>query len=50
MGGNFWSHGVDANRNTLETFLRYHHKKSLPPRRVEVDERFHPSTMESYSP
>ena len=25
MGEDFWSYGVEANRKTLETFLRHHH-------------------------
>lgn len=49
MGPEIWSYGLAGNENTLETFLRYHHEQALSPRRVEIGELFHPSTVESYS-
>ena len=49
MGGDIWPYGVGPNRKVLETFLGYHYAQGLSPRRVEVDELFHPATMESYS-
>lgn len=49
MGRDFWPYGLDANRAVLETFLRYHHAQGLSPRKVEVDELFHPATVEAYS-
>jgi 4,5-dihydroxyphthalate decarboxylase len=48
MGGDYWSYGVEANRKVLDTFLRHHHAQGLSPRRVTVEELFHPSTFESY--
>ena len=48
MGKDFWPYGVDANRKTLDTFLRHHHAQGLSARRVAVDELFHPSTLESF--
>jgi 4,5-dihydroxyphthalate decarboxylase len=48
MGRDFWSYGVEPNRNTLETFLRHHHAQGLSPRRLGVDEMFHPGTYESF--
>ena len=48
MGQDFWPYGVDANRKTLETFLRHHHGQGLSPRLVKVEELFHRSTLESY--
>jgi 4,5-dihydroxyphthalate decarboxylase len=48
MGEDFWPYGVDANRKTLEAFLRHHHAQGLSPRRVGVEELFHPSTLESF--
>ena len=47
MGRDYWSYGVDANRDLLETFLRHHHSQGLSKRKVEVDELFHPTTLES---
>lgn len=49
MGPDPWSYGVAANAKVLETFLGYHHDQGLSPRRVAVDELFHPATLESYS-
>ena len=48
MGEDFWSYGVAANRNTLDTFLRHHHAQGLSSRRVAVDELFHPATLEAF--
>lgn len=48
MGTDYWSYGVEANRKTLETFLRSHHAQGLSPRLVEVGELFHPGTYESF--
>lgn len=49
MGNDFWSYGVAANAKTLDTFLDHHHRQGLSPRRLGVDELFHPATMEAYS-
>jgi 4,5-dihydroxyphthalate decarboxylase len=48
MGEDFWPYGVDANRKTLEAFLRHHHAQGLSPRLVGLEELFHPSTLESF--
>ena len=48
MGEDFWSYGVEANRKTLETFLRHHHAQGLSPRQVTVEEMFHPGTLEAF--
>ncbi len=44
-----WTYGLAGNVEVLETFLRYHHAQGLTPRRVGVDELFHPGTTEAYS-
>ncbi|CAM4131997.1 ABC transporter substrate-binding protein [Palleronia rufa] len=50
MGPDPWTYGVtDANARVLDTFLGYHAAQRLSPRRVTVDELFHPSTVEAYS-
>ena len=49
MGRDFWSYGVEANRKTLDTFLRYHFEQGLSPRRVQVDELFHSGAVEAFS-
>ena len=49
LGEDYWSYGVQANRRTLETFVRHHHCQGLSERLVPVEDIFHPSTYESYS-
>src|SRR5579862_5199380 len=49
MGHDFWSYGVAPNRKVLDYFLAQHHLEGLSPRRVSVDEMFHPSTYETFS-
>ncbi|MGR3424563.1 MAG: ABC transporter substrate-binding protein [Sagittula sp.] len=49
MGQDPWTYGVVGNAHVLEKFLGYHHAQGLSPRRVSVDELFHPSTQEAYS-
>lgn len=48
MGEDFWPYGLDANRRTLEAFLRHHHAQGLSSRLVKPDELFHPGTLESF--
>ncbi len=48
LGNDFWSYGVQANRNTLDAFLRHHHQQGLSSRKVSIDELFHPATYETY--
>jgi 4,5-dihydroxyphthalate decarboxylase len=48
MGDDFWSYGVDANRRTLESFLKHHHSQGLSPRLVKVEELFHPGALETF--
>ncbi|TDE00706.1 ABC transporter substrate-binding protein [Jiangella asiatica] len=40
MGEDFWSYGVEANRATLEAFVRYAHVQGLLPEPVDVDDIF----------
>lgn len=49
MGDDIWPYGLTQNRNVLKTFLRYHFEQGLSPRKVDVEELFHPATLESYS-
>lgn len=48
MGADFWPYGVPANRRTIETLLDQHHAQGLSARRVELEEVFHPSTLEAF--
>lgn len=49
MGENFWPYGVADNVAALEAFCEMHFQQGLSPRRLNVDELFHPSTYEAYS-
>jgi 4,5-dihydroxyphthalate decarboxylase len=44
MGADFWPYGIEANRHTLETFLRYSHDQGLAKRPLSADEIFVPET------
>jgi 4,5-dihydroxyphthalate decarboxylase len=46
MGDDYWPYGIEANRKTLDAFLRYHHSQGLSPWPMKLDELFLPSTME----
>jgi 4,5-dihydroxyphthalate decarboxylase len=48
MGDDFWPYGFKPNRETLATFLRYHHEQGLSRRLLTPEELFAPETMESY--
>jgi ABC-type nitrate/sulfonate/bicarbonate transport system substrate-binding protein len=47
MGDDFWSYGLEPNRETLATFLRYHHEQGLSRRRFTPQELFAPESLES---
>jgi 4,5-dihydroxyphthalate decarboxylase len=47
MGGTeFWPYGIERNRETLSTFLRYSHEQGLSPRQMQPEELFAPETLE----
>ncbi len=48
MGEDFWAYGVEANRKVIDYFLGQHHSQGLSPRRVRVEELFHPGTLETF--
>jgi 4,5-dihydroxyphthalate decarboxylase len=47
MGNDYWSYGFKTNRAELETVCRYSHEQHLAVRRVNVEELFHPSVLET---
>lgn len=50
LSADLWSYGLGAgNRAALDYFLDAHHAQGLSPRRVAVDEMFHPATHERFS-
>ncbi len=47
MGQDFWPYGVEANRKTLETFMRYSFEQGLTTRLLKVDELFTKETVDT---
>lgn len=48
MGQDFWPYGVESNRKTLETFLRYAVEQGLTERKLSVDELFPRQTIDTF--
>jgi hypothetical protein len=48
MGHDYWPYGIELNRKTLETFLRYCQEQPLSNRNMEVDELFAHETLQVY--
>ncbi|MFZ5850468.1 MAG: ABC transporter substrate-binding protein [Actinomycetota bacterium] len=46
LGRDFWSYGLEGNRETLATFLRYHYEQGLSARLRSPDELFAPESVE----
>ena len=48
MGEDYWPYGVEPNRHTLETFLRYSYEQSLSKRLLKPEDIFAPESLESW--
>jgi 4,5-dihydroxyphthalate decarboxylase len=48
MGHDYWPYGVEPNRKTLETFLRYSQEQGLSTRIMNVDELFAQETLDTF--
>lgn len=48
LGQNYWSYGFNENRDTIATFLRYHHEQGLSQRLLTPEELFAPETLEAF--
>jgi 4,5-dihydroxyphthalate decarboxylase len=46
--GEYWPYGVEANRRTLEAFLRYAYEQGVCHRMLQVEELFPPQVLSSY--
>lgn len=46
--GEYWPYGVEANRRTLEAFLRYAYEQGVCHRLLKVEELFPPQVLSSY--
>jgi 4,5-dihydroxyphthalate decarboxylase len=45
LGEDWWPYGLEPNRTTLSTFLRYSHEQGLAARRYEPEELFAPESL-----
>ncbi len=48
MGEDFWPYGLEANRHTLETFVRYSHAQGITSRAVDPAELFAKETLDTF--
>jgi 4,5-dihydroxyphthalate decarboxylase len=48
MGRDWWPYGIEPNRNTLETFFRYHHEQGLSSHLMKPEELFAPETCDEF--
>src|ERR1017187_5339327 len=48
IGREFWPYGLEANRKTLENFLRHHHAQGLSSRPMKPEALFHAGTHETF--
>jgi 4,5-dihydroxyphthalate decarboxylase len=48
MGDDFWPYGLDRNRATLETFLRYSYEQGLSKALLTPEQLFAPETLETF--
>jgi 4,5-dihydroxyphthalate decarboxylase len=48
MGEDFWPYGLESNRRTLETFVRYMHEQGLIPEPMTVETLFPQSTQRTF--
>jgi 4,5-dihydroxyphthalate decarboxylase len=46
--GEYWPYGVEANRRTLDAFLRYAYEQGVCHRLLKVEELFPPQVLSSY--
>lgn len=49
MGHDFWPYGVEANRTTLSTFLRYSHEQHLTGQLLAPEELFARESLEGHA-
>jgi len=49
IGPDYWSYGIPENAKVLDAFFDMHFRQGLSPRRITIEEAFHPATLEVYS-
>ena len=47
LGADWWPYGLQANRQVIDTFLRYHHEQGLSARRHEAADLFVPELRDT---
>ena len=45
MGDDLWPYGLEPNRKSIDTFLRYHHEQGLSTRRLTSEDIFVPDLL-----
>jgi ABC-type nitrate/sulfonate/bicarbonate transport system substrate-binding protein len=48
LGDDYWSYGLESNREVLDTFLHYHHEQGLSSRRFRPGDLFAPESTEAF--
>lgn len=48
FGNDFWPYGIEANRKTLETQLRWSYEQGLSARHMSIDQLFAPQCLETH--
>lgn len=48
FGRDYWPYGIDENRRTLETFLRYAHEQGVAYAKLSVEDLFPPAVRSAY--
>jgi len=48
MGEDFWPYGLESNRHTLETFVRYMYEQGLIPKPMTIETLFPDSTQRTF--
>ncbi len=46
MGENFWPYGIESNRKTLNALFQYSYDQGLANKRLQIEDLFHPSTID----
>jgi len=47
-GGDYWAYGIDANRKTIETFIRYCVEQGVADRTMEPEELFFANALDAF--
>jgi 4,5-dihydroxyphthalate decarboxylase len=48
MGDDYWPYGLERNRETLQTFLRYSYEQGLSKHLLKPEDLFAPETAEAF--